>query len=125
MTPAFRPREISLTRLLEALDRLGATPAGEPAAPLDISLLRRDANMRFDTAFGQLHLLLAHHWDERYGQLRAAAVRARAAGIEITIAGREDLIPMKVASGLDRDLLDVGDLLAIDPDPLPRPGEDS
>ena len=78
--------------------------------------------MRFTTTFGQLDLLLAHHWDGRYARLRAAAVRASAAGIEITIAGREDLIRMKSATGRERDLLDIGDLLAIDPGAMPEAG---
>lgn len=80
------------------------------------------ANPRFETRCGQLDLLLAHHWHERYGELRAAAVRAGAAGIEITIAGLEDLIRLKSAIGRDRDLLDIGDLLAIDPGSMPGSG---
>ena len=109
----------NLERLLQTLDDLAAVPAGEPDTAVELALLERDANMRFATRFGQLDLLLAHHWDDRYGALRAAAVRAKAAGIEITIAGREDLIRLKSATGRDRDLLDIGDLLAIHPDSMP------
>jgi hypothetical protein len=112
----------NLERLLQALADLAAVPAGEPHAQIDLALLERDANMRFQTTAGQLGVLLAHHWDQRYEGLRAAAVRASAAGIEITIAGRADLIRMKAATGRDRDLLDVGDLLAIDPDAMPEAG---
>ena len=112
----------NLERLVEALEDLEGVPAGEAGAQVDVHLLERDANMRFQTAFGQLDLLLAHHWEERYEQLRASAVRATAAGIEITIVGRQDLIRLKTATGRDRDLLDVGDLLAIDPGAMPHPG---
>jgi hypothetical protein len=110
----------NLERLLQALADLAAIPAGEPHTQVDLDLLERDANMRFDTAAGQLDLLLAHHWDERYEQLRATAVRATAAGIKITIVGRQELIRMKTATGRDRDLMDIGDLLAIDPDAMPE-----
>ena len=112
----------NLERLVGALEDLEGVPAGEPEAQVDVALLERDANMRFDTAFGQLDLLLAHHWDDRYEQLRASAIRATAAGIEITIVGRKDLIRLKTATGRDRDLMDVGDLLAIDADAMPEPG---
>lgn len=112
----------NLERLVEALEDLEGVPAGAAETLVDVSLLERDANVRFQTAFGQLDLLLARHWDERYEQLRMAAVRAEAAGIEITILGREDLIRMKTATGRDRDLMDVGDLLAIDPDSMPDSG---
>lgn len=114
--------QVNLERLLGALEDLASVPAGEPQGRIDLALLERDANMRFQTRCGQLDLLLAHHWGERYERLRAAAIRASAAGIEITIAGREDLIRMKTATGRDRDLLDVGDLLAIDPDAMPDSG---
>ncbi len=112
----------NLERLVEALEDLEAVPAGETEARVDVPLLERDANMRFQTAFGQLDLLLAHHWDARYQQMHAAAVRARAAGVEITIVGRGDLIRLKTATGRDRDLMDVGDLLALDPDAMPDSG---
>ena len=112
----------NLERLVEALEDLEGVPAGEAEARIGVTLLERDANMRFQTAFGQLDLLLAHHWDMRYEQLRAAAIRARAAGIEITIAGREDLIRLKTGTGRERDLMDVGDLLALDPDAMPDSG---
>ena len=112
----------NLERLVEALKDLEGVPAGEPEAGVDVALLERDANMRFQTAFGQLDLLLAHYWDTRYQQMHAAAVWARAAGVEIRIVGREDLIRLKTATGRDRDLMDVGDLLALDPDAMPDPG---
>lgn len=109
----------NLERLLHALEDLEGSPVGEPETHVNVALLERNANMRFETAFGQLDLLLAHHWEERYEQLRTAAVRAEAAGIEITIIARDDLIRMKAATGRDRDLLDIGDLLAIDPGSMP------
>ncbi len=111
----------NLGRLLAALSDLAAAPAGEPDTEVDRGLLERDANMRFETVHGRLDLLLAHSWDERYEQLRAGAVRAPAAGIEITVVGREDFVRLKSATGRDRDLLDIGDLLAVDPDAMPPP----
>ena len=39
---------------------------------------------------------------------------ADAAGLAIPVVGREDLIALKAAAGRDKDVRDIGDLLALD-----------
>lgn len=108
-------------RLVEALRELDAVPDGESATPIDVKLLARDANMRFQTRHGQLDLLCARQYAELYPRLSAGSVVARAAGLDITVVGREDLIFLKAAAGRDRDIRDIGDLLALEEPDAPDP----
>lgn len=59
-------------------------------------------------------MLHARQYAELFAGLHARAIQARAEGVLVTGAGREDLITLKTSSGRDRDLIDVGDLLALD-----------
>lgn len=112
------PSPGNLERLAAALRALDAEPDGEPGTSIDARLLSRDANMRFQTSAGQVDVLHACQYRERYRGLRARALQSRAEGVLVTVAGRDDLIALKAATGRDRDLIDIGDLLAIE-------GEDS
>ena len=101
-------------RLAQALAALEAVPDGEPGTPVDAALLARDANMRFQTRHGQLDLLCSRQYAELYPGLAASSVVADAAGLAIPVVGREDLIALKAAAGRDKDVRDIGDLLALD-----------
>ena len=111
----------NLARLAAALQELEGVPDGEPDTSIDVALLARDTNMRFQTAAGQLDVLHARQYADRYHSLRARAVQSRPEGILVTVAARKDLIALKAASGRDRDLIDIGDLLAIEDEDQPDP----
>lgn len=109
------PDSENLERLALALQELDGSPDGEPATEIDAQLLSRDANMRFQTAAGQVDILHARQYAERYASLRSRAVQGLAEGTTVTVVARQDLIALKAATGRDRDLADIGDLLAADP----------
>lgn len=104
----------NLQRLAEALDALGATPHGEAETPVSTRLLERDANMRFDTSAGQVDVLASAAYGDLYPDLRARAEVIALEEVDVIVASRADLIRLKAATGRDRDLLDIGDLLALD-----------
>ena len=81
---------------------------------VDAELLGRDANMRFETGAGQLDVLCAARLRRLYGDLRARALIIEFDGIEVVVASRNDMIRLKAGTGRDRDLLDIGDLLALE-----------
>lgn len=101
-------------RLARAIGALAGSPHGEPGTPVTAELLERDANMRFATAAGRLDVLLSSQYRELYPELRASAVTVDLGETEAVVVSRNDLIRLKAATGRDRDLLDIGDLLALD-----------
>ncbi len=106
--------EANLERLAAAIRALGGAPHGEPQTAVTAELLSRDANMRFQTGAGQLDVLCAEHYRRLYPDLRARSVAVEAEGLTVPVASRNDLIRLKAATGRDRDLLDIGDLLALE-----------
>ena len=111
----------NLERLAAAIGALHGTPYGEAGTIVTSGLLARDANMRFLTDAGQLDVLGAAIYRPLYPDLRARSITAELDGVEIRVVSRNDLIRLKAGSGSDRDLLDVGDLLAQD-EWAPPPG---
>lgn len=112
LIPAGGPE--NLGRLAEALGALGAKPRGEPDTPVTADLLGRDANMRFDTFAGQVDVLASAIYSELLPDLRAHAEVVAVGEVDVVVASRSDLIRLKAGTGRDRDLLDIGDLLALD-----------
>lgn len=108
------PDAANLLRLAEALDALGGRPRGEPETSITPELLALDANMRFDTDAGQVDVLAAEIYRRLYPDLRKRAVRVDLGEVDVIVVSRADLIRLKAGSGRDRDLLDIGDLLALD-----------
>ena len=108
------PEPTNGARLVDALRRLGASPAGEPDTPITPELVARDANMRFDCPAGQVDVLLASQYRGLFGELRHRALTVEVDGTPIVVASRADLIRLKAGTGRDRDLLDIGDLLALE-----------
>lgn len=104
----------NLARLAGAITSLAGVPHGEPETAVTAELLARDANMRFDTDAGQLDVLCEEAYRRMYPELRGRSIRAELDGSELRIASRNDLIRLKAATGRDRDLLDIGDLLALE-----------
>lgn len=108
------PDPPNLGRLADAIGALDGHPAGAPATRVDRELLARDANMRFETAAGPLDVLLAAVYRRLYPDLRSRAMTIDLDGLAVVVASRNDLIRLKAGTGRDRDLLDIGDLLALD-----------
>lgn len=108
------PGEENARRLAEALRALGAHPAGEPETPVTPELLMRDANMRFESPAGPVDVLASAQYRALAEDLRAHALEIDVDGTPVTVASRSDLIRLKAGTGRDRDLLDIGDLLALD-----------
>ena len=106
--------EANLARLAGAIQALAGAPRGEPGTPVTGHLLSRDANMRFDTDAGQLDVLCAEQYRHLYPDLRARSETAEVEGVEIRVVSRNDLIRLKAGTGRDRDILDIGDLLALE-----------
>ena len=104
----------NLSDLADAIRSLGGAPHGEPQTDVTPDLLARDANMRFDTEAGQLDVLCAANYRRLYPELRARSVEVQVEGTALRVASRNDLIRLKAGTGRDRDLLDIGDLLALD-----------
>ncbi|MGH2837233.1 MAG: DUF6036 family nucleotidyltransferase [Thermoleophilaceae bacterium] len=104
----------NLQRLAAALAALGATPDGEPDTAVAAELLGRDANMRFQSPAGQIDVLLAEQYRRLYDDFRRRSVEVEVEGTPIVVVSRNDLIRLKAGTGRDRDLLDVGDLLALE-----------
>ena len=89
-------------------------PHGEADTAVTAELLGRDAHLRFDTAAGQLDVLCAETYRRMYPELRARAERVEVDDVPVIVASRNDLIRLKAATIRDRDLLDIGDLLALE-----------
>lgn len=111
-----KPDDANRGRLVAALASLHAHPRGEPQTAVTAELLARDANMRFDTEAGQVDVLAAVSYRGMYDDLRGRAISISLDDVEVVVASRADLIRLKAATGRDRDLLDIGDLLALDED---------
>lgn len=109
-----RPDATNLDRLAEAIRSVGGAPRGELATEVSAELLARDANMRFGTDWGQLDVLSAASYRHLYPELRRRSLAIDLGSVTIRVASRNDLIRLKAATGRDRDLLDIGDLLALD-----------
>lgn len=108
------PRNGNLARLADAINELHGVPHGEPDTPVTAELLARDANMRFDTEVGQLDVLCAGQYRRLFAELFSRSVVAELRAIEIRVVSRNDLIRLKAGTGRDRDILDIGDLLALE-----------
>jgi hypothetical protein len=112
IVPSHEPE--NLARLARVIRSLGGVPHREPETAVTPELLARDANMRFDTDAGQLDVLTSELYRRLYPELRTRAVVVDLDGVEIVVVSRNDLIRLKAGTGRDRDVLDIGDLLALE-----------
>ncbi len=108
------PEPSNALRMIEALVRLDAHPAGEPGLAVTADLLARDANTRFISSAGPIDVLAQGQYRRLFADLRARAATIEVEGTPVIVASRNDLIRLKAATGRDRDLLDIGDLLALE-----------
>ena len=108
--------EANLGRLGAVLVGLGATLRGVteevPFVP-DGRTLRHTRVLTLLTADGPLDILAEPDGTEGYERLRANAITANVGGVEVLIAGLDDLIAMKKAAGRPKDTIYVEELEAI------------
>jgi hypothetical protein len=108
------PSADNLARLVVAFQGLRAVPDGEPKTTVTVELLDHDANMRFQSDAGQIDVLAAGQYRALFDELRGRAVTVEVDGVPIVVVSRNDLIRLKAGTGRDRDVLDIGDLLALE-----------
>ncbi|MEX2253046.1 MAG: DUF6036 family nucleotidyltransferase [Thermoleophilaceae bacterium] len=109
------PGLANVSRLAEALAELEAEGFGT-SRPVDVSdpqLLRRAPMIPLMTRHGRLDLLAIGVTDgtpRTYDELRRRALEVELGDVTVAIAGTDDLIRMKRATGRDRDLDDIAAL---------------
>jgi predicted nucleotidyltransferase len=122
-----RPEAVNFARLAEAVAELGLADEtvvdGEfqRLDPRDDVDLARSRNVTLRTGAGQLDVLDRAREAPPYDDLAARAARLPIAGVEVRVAGLDDLIAMKLASGRPKDLQDVADVTAHEADEYPPP----
>jgi len=120
------PDPDNLSRLAAALTELHARPRDIPGAPAPtVEQLATAAIVPpLTTRHGVLHILRDVPGAPRYGELRARALVVALDGISLAIAGLDDLIAMKRASGRPADIRDIAALRATGGSSAPDDGAD-
>ncbi len=108
--------EANLMRLSRALIALDAKLRGVteevPFVP-DARALKQVRVLMLDSDEGRLNLMVQPDGSKGYDQLRAGSLEAVVEGIAIRVAGIDDLIAMKKATGRPKDRVHVEELEAI------------
>jgi hypothetical protein len=123
------PEPANFRRLAAAVAELGVADEtvtdGEFQAldPRDEFDLARSRNVTLRTAAGQLDVLNRARDAPSYRDLAARAVRLPLAGVDVLVAGVDDLIAMKLAIARPKDLQDVADVTAHEAQEYPPPGD--
>lgn len=108
------PDRANLERLAAALVELGAHPRDLPGGPPTAEHLQAAPVVPpLTTDHGELHVLREVPGAPAYADLRARALVIDFDGIAIAIAGLDDLIAMKRASGRPSDARDIAALTAL------------
>ena len=110
-----RPENGNLGRLEAALSELGAQALGQEGAeraiePADVAMVALGTTLHTNTSGGRLDIVGAPAGAARYPDLRQRSIVAEVAGVAVRVAGLDDLIAMKRASGRALDLQDIADL---------------
>jgi hypothetical protein len=116
-----RPERANLARLADALNALSArvlNPGSEGIA-IDAATLPRATMWQFATLHGAVDVLHDAPGAAPYEELRARALEIRLGELRLAVAGRDDLISMKRASGRPVDLEDLAVLTELDEPPAP------
>jgi predicted nucleotidyltransferase len=124
-----RPTLLNLSRLAEALADLEAEVlrATSPVNLGDPRLLQRAPLVPLLTRSGRLDLINIEHLagaPSSYDELRRRALVVELDGIEIPVAGLDDLVRMKRAAGRPQDIIDIG-ALTRDDEELEREARES
>lgn len=115
------PDDDNLPRLAAALAELDARPRDIPGAPIPTTEQLASAAIvpPLTTRHGELHILHDVPGAPPYPDLRARALVIELDGIALAIAGLDDLIAMKRASGRPADIRDIAVLTVLE-----RPADD-
>ena len=119
------PDPANFRRLVEALAQLElreeSVTDGEfqRLDPRDEVDLARSRNVSLRTGAGRLDVLNRAKEAPPYGDLARRALRVPVAGVEVLVAGLDDLVAMKLASARPKDLQDVADVTAHEADEYP------
>jgi hypothetical protein len=107
-----RPDRANLVRLADALNELQARALnpGAPSTAIDAAMLLRATLWQFATAHGAVDVLLDAPGAPPYAELRERALEIELGALKVAVAGRDDLISMKRASGRPADLEDIAAL---------------
>jgi hypothetical protein len=107
-----RPRPANLKRLADALRALDARTLnpGSEALEIDAAMLPRATLWRFETRHGAIDVLHDAPGAPPYDELRERALEIQLGDLSLAVAGRDDLISMKRASGRPVDLEDLAAL---------------
>ncbi|HTZ88463.1 MAG TPA: DUF6036 family nucleotidyltransferase [Solirubrobacteraceae bacterium] len=107
-----RPDRQNLERLADALNTLEARVLNASAkdTPIDASMLPRATLWQLATPHGAVDVLHDAPGAPPYDELRKRALRIQLGDVEVTVAGRDDLISMKRASARRVDLEDLAAL---------------
>lgn len=110
------PDRSNLERLADALNALDARilNPGSEQLKIDATLLPRATLWQFTTPHGAIDVLHDVPGAPPYRDLRARALEIRLGGLKLAVAGRDDLVGMKRASGRPVDLEDIAALTALD-----------
>ncbi|HEY2283072.1 MAG TPA: nucleotidyltransferase [Solirubrobacteraceae bacterium] len=111
------PEPANLARLAAALNDLGARVLnlGAEGVAIDAAMLPRATLWQLSTRHGAIDVLHEVPGAPVYARLRERALVVQLGDIEVSVAGRDDLIAMKRASGRPTDLEDIAALTAFEP----------
>jgi uncharacterized nucleotidyltransferase DUF6036 len=111
-----RPDPDNLARLADALNALDARVLnpGSEGMTIDALTLTRAILWQFTTRHGAIDVLHGAPGAPSYDELRRRALEVQLGDLTVAVAGREDLINMKRASGRPIDLDDLAALTALD-----------
>ena len=121
------PDDENLTRLEAALRDIGAVqlvehPGEKEIEPADIAMIALGTTLHTRSPAGRLDIVGAPAGAAPYPQLKRRAISSKVGGVQVMVAGLDDLIAMKRASGRPLDLQDIADLTARStPKDVPRP----
>ena len=112
-----RPEPSNLVRLAAALNALNARVLnrGSEDLRIDAAMFPRATLWQFATRHGAIDVLHSAPGAPSYDELRRRALELSLDGVPVAVAGLDDLISMKRASGRPSDLEDLAALT--DPEP--------
>lgn len=100
--------------LAEALERLGAVRIPADRGGITPPAVDPHPTVMFDTSYGKLDVLYRPDGSDSYARVKQRSQSSSIGGQPVRVAGRDDLIRMKLAAGRADDLRDVASLTARD-----------
>ena len=96
--------------LRDALERLGAVLLPSERGGVDAGAGEEYPTVMFRTRYGKLDILYRPDGSDGYAQVKRRSLQTTVNGQRVQVAGRDDLIRMKLAAGRTDDLRDVANL---------------